>query len=58
MECRSTKLANTFESKMSCFLCGNKCESKNNFRKDWQLVETMEIRQTIEMRSEESSMGT
>ena len=58
MECRSTKLANIFESKMNCFLCGNKCESKKNFRKDWQLVETMEIRQTIEMRSEESSMGT
>ena len=52
------KLANTFESKMNCFLCGNKCESKKNFRKDWKLVETMEIRQTIEMRSEESSMGT
>ena len=37
---------------MNCFLCGDKCESKKNFRKDWRLAATMEIRQTIEMRCE------
>ena len=38
---------------MNRFLCGDKCESKNNFRKDWRLAATMEIRQTIKMRCEE-----
>ena len=47
------KRANTFEWKMNCFLCGDKCESKNNFRKDWRLAATMEIRKTIKMRCEE-----
>ena len=37
---------------MNCFLCGDKCESKNNFRKDWRLAGTMEIRQTVVMRCE------
>ena len=52
IECRSSKRANTFEWKMNCFLCGDKCESKNNFRKDWRLAGTMEIRQTVGMRCE------
>ena len=34
-------------------LCGDKCESKKIFRKDWRLAATLEIRQTIEMRCEE-----
>ena len=36
-----------------CFLCGDKCEPKKNFRKDWRLAATMEIRQTTEIRREE-----
>ena len=36
-----------------CFLCGDKCEPKKNFRKDWRLAATMAIRQTTEIRREE-----
>ena len=53
IECRSSKRANNFEWKIICFLRGDKCESKKNFRKDWSLAATMEIRQTIKMRCEE-----
>ena len=49
----SLKLANTFEWKLNCFICGGKCESKRNVRKDWHLPATMKIRQTIEMRCTE-----
>ena len=38
---------------MNCFLYDDKCGLKNNFRKDWRLAATMEIRQTTEMRCEE-----
>ena len=50
IECRSSKSANTFEWKMNCFLCGDKFESKKNFRNHWHLAATLEIQQTIEMR--------
>ena len=53
IECRSLNLANTFEWKINCFLCGYKCESKKFFCKDWRLTATMEIRPTVEMRCEE-----
>ena len=53
IERRPLKGANTFEWKMNCFLCGDKCESKKKFRKDSRLAATMEIRQTVEMRCEE-----
>ena len=53
IEYSSSKLANTFEWKMICSLYGDKCESKKNFRKDWCLAATMEIRQIVEMSCKE-----
>ena len=53
IKCRSSKHANNFEWKINYFLCGDKCESKKNFLKDWRLAATMEIRQRIKMRCEE-----
>ena len=53
IECRPLKGASTFEWKMNCFQCGDKCESKKKFRKDSRLAATMEIRQIVEMRCEE-----
>ena len=38
---------------MNYFLCGDKCELRKYFRKNWSLAATMEIRQRVEMRCEE-----